>query len=265
MHSFYKTIGKILLPEDIKAKERKDVLIKALGKNNKRYTSPEFNYSNAIEIGIEFPITNKERAPQPYFFYKISKKGDGVSSGFYASLRNENMEQFKLLIDLANDERYKTTFIKGFELNDVFAISFLERINSEQRFNREQLTLIFKGLYDYVKHPGEDNPTNKTINLSVLMEQNFYEAEEAFLKENGYPNISSLESVYNQHIGIREDELKYREWLYSYYTPDKTRNWKVDKPSLELLSKIEPSLKSQGGLFKKIFEKKQDLDLSLEF
>ena len=207
MHSFYKTIGKILLPEDIKAKERKDVLIKALGKNNKRYTSPEFNCSNAIEIGIEFPVTNKERAPQPYFFYKISKKGDGVSSDFYASLRNENIEQFKLLVDLANDERYKTTFIKGFELNDIFAISFLERINSAQRFNREQLTLIFKGLHDYVKHPDEDIPANKTINLSVLLERNFYEAEEALLKENGYPNISSLESVYNQHIGFREDEL----------------------------------------------------------
>ena len=78
MHSFYKTVGKILLPEDIKAKERKDVLIKALGKNNKRYTAPEFNCSNAIEIGIEFPITNKERAPQPYFFTKFLKKGTAL-------------------------------------------------------------------------------------------------------------------------------------------------------------------------------------------
>ena len=265
MHSFYKTVGKILLPEDIKAKERKDVLIKALSKNNKRYTAPEFNCSNAIEIGIEFPITNKERAPQPYFFYKISKKGDGVSSDFYASLRNENIEQFKLLVDLANDERYKTSFIKGFELNDIFAISFLERINSEQRFNREQLTLIFKGLYDYVKHSDEDISSNKAIELSLLMERNFYEAEEALLKENGYPNISSLESVYNQHIGFRDDELKYREWLYTYYTPGKTRNGNVDKPNLELFSEIDPALRSQGGLFKKIFEKKQDLDLSLEF
>lgn len=255
MHSFFKTIGKILLPEDIKAKERKDVLIKALGKNNKRYTSPEFNHSNAVEIGIEFPITNKERAPQPYFFYKISKKGDGVSSDFYASLRNENIEQFKLLVDLANDERYKTTFIKGFELNDIFAISFLERINSEQRFNREQLTLIFKGLYDYVKHPDEDISSNKAIELSLLMERNVYESEEALLKENGYPDISELESVYNQHVGFREDELKYREWLYTYYTPGKTRNGNVDKPSLELFSEIYPPSDRKAVYLKRFLRK----------
>ena len=230
------------------------------------YAGPGCPQPTTIKLGIqlEFP-GDKEKTPQPYFFYKISKKGDGVSSDFYASLRNENIEQFKLLVDLTNDERYKTSFIKGFELNDIFAISFLERINSEQRYNREQLTLIFKGLYDYVEHPDEEISTNKTINFSILMERNFYEAEEALLKENGYPNISSLESVYNQHIGFREDELKYHEWLYTYYTPGKTRNGSVDKPGLKLFSEIDPALKSQGGLFKKIFEKKQDLDLSLEF
>ena len=265
MTSFYKTIGKILLPEDIKAKERKDVLIKALGKNNKRYTAPEFNCSNAIEIGIEFPNGNVARAPQPFFFYKISKKGDAVTSGFDASLRNEYMEQFKLLVDLANDERYKITFKKGFTLDDIFAISFLERINSEQRFNREQLTLIFKEINDYAKYPDSETPYSAIIKTKILNINIGPEVEEEFLKENGYPNISSLKSVYDQHIGFREDEIKYREWLYTYYTPSKTRNGNIDKPSLELLSEIEPNLKSQGGLFKKIFEKKQDLNLELEF
>lgn len=266
MNSVYKPIGKIIFPENIKVREKNKILNMALGNlTMKDFSSLNIEHPKSIEIGIEFPREGSEQSPQPYLYYGDSKNRVGVRSGFNAALSKNDLELFKFLEELSNDKRYKVTFFKGFNLNDIYTISFLERINCEQRLNRDHLTLIFKGLYDYIKYPNEDISTNKAIELSLLMERNVYEAEDALLKENGYPNISDLKSVYNQHIGFREDELKYREWLYTYYTPGKTRNGNVDKPSLELFSEIDPALKSQGGLFKKIFEKKQDLDLSLEF
>lgn len=266
MNSVYKPIGKIIFPENIKVRERNKILNMALGNlTMKDFASLNIEHPKSIEIGIEFPGEGSQQSPQPYLYYGDSKNRVGVRSGFNAALSKNDLELFKLLEELSNDERYKITFSKGFNLNDIYTISFLERINYEQRLNRDHLTLIFKGLYDYVKYPDENISSNKVIELSLLMERNVYEAEEALLKESGYPNISELKSVYDQHIGFREDELKYREWLYTYYTPSKTRNRNVDKPSLELLGEIDSTLKSQGNLFKKIFEKKQDLNLELEF
>lgn len=231
----------------------------------KDFASLNIEHPKSIEIGIEFPGEGSQRSPQPYLYYGDSKNRVGVRSGFNAALSKNDLELFKLLEELSNDERYKITFSKGFNLNDIYTISFLERINYEQRLNRDHLTLIFKGLYDYVKYPDKDISSNKAIELSLLMERNVYEAEEALLKESGYPNISELKSVYNQRITLMDDELKYYEWLNMFNPSSKTKNKAMDKPKVELLSDMDSLLKSQGDLFKKIFEKKQDSNLELEF
>ena len=266
MNSVYKPIGKIIFPENIKVRERNKILNMALGNlTMKDFASLNIEHPKSIEIGIEFPREGSEQSPQPYLYYGDSKNRVGVRSGFNASLSKNDLELFKLLEELSNDERYKVTFFKGFNLNDIYTISFLERINYEQRLNRDHLTLIFKGLYDYIKYPNEDISTNKAIELSLLMERNVYEAEDALLKENGYPNISDLKSVHNQRISLKDDERKYYEWLNMFNPSHKTKNKAMDKPKVELLSKINSSLKSQCNLFKKIFNKTNDQDLSLDF
>jgi hypothetical protein len=253
---FCKTVGKICLPESIKDEEMGSILIRALGKNAPR----TFNrYPGIIQINVRFPKGDKEQVPQLSLMYR------GRESRFYSSLHNEKIEQFKLLIELANDEKYEIMFIEGFTLNDIFAISFLERINDERHLSRDHLILIFKGLYNYVKYPNKNIPSNKTIMSSLLMKHSVYEAEEALLKENGCPDVSELKSIYNQHIDFKDNELKYYEWLSVFNTDDKTINQVIHKPKLELLLEIDPLLKTQGDLFKEFLRKKQDLNLELEF
>lgn len=266
MNSVYKPIGKIIFPENIKVRERNNILNMALGNlTMKDFASLNIEHPKSIEIGIEFPREGSEQSPQPYLYYGDSKNRVGIRSGFNAALNKNDLELFKILEELSNDERYKITFSKGFDLNDIYIISFLERINYEQRLNRDHLTIIFKGLYDYIKHPDEDISSNKSIELSLLIERNIYEVEEALLKENGYPDISELKSVYDQRIDLKDDELKYYEWLNMFNPSSKTKNKTIDKPNVELLSKIDSSPKSQCNLFKKIFDRTNDQDLSIEF